>query len=101
MTITIEATLQPDGTTLRLDQKLALPPGKVVVTVQPVADRQGPGMLEVLDRIQADRQHRGAPQITDEEMAAKITALRTEDDESEDRWRQIWSQTSRLPERAE
>lgn len=81
MMVTIEATLQPDGTTLRLDRKLALPPGKVVVTVQPVAERSGPGMLEVLDRIQADRRLRGAPQPTAEEMAAEIAALREDDAE--------------------
>lgn len=94
MTVTIEATLQPDGTTLRLDRKLALPPGKVVVTVQPVADRDGPGMLEVLDRIQANRRLRGAAQLTDEEMAAEIAALRADDDEAEARWREIWSRTA-------
>ena len=93
MMVTIEATLQPDGTTLRLDRKLALPPGKVVVTVQPATDRSGPVMLEVLDRIQADRRQRGATQPTDEEMAAEIAALRADDDEAETRWREIWSRT--------
>ena len=30
----VTATLQPDGMTLRLEEKLALPPGRVNVTIQ-------------------------------------------------------------------
>src|SRR5438093_228306 len=33
-TITVEATLQPDGVTLQLEKQLSLPPGRVTVTVQ-------------------------------------------------------------------
>ena len=86
MMVTIEATLQPDGTTLRLDRKLALPPGKVMVTVQSAADRDGPGMLEVLDRIEADRRlrarsaHRRGDGRRDRRPARTI-------DEAEARWR--------------
>ncbi len=39
--IIIGATLQPDGVTLQLDNKLALPPGRVTVTVQPTEPRGG------------------------------------------------------------
>src|SRR4051794_15184753 len=92
-TIAVEATLQPDGVTLRLDTKLALPPGRVLVTVQPTGSSPGPTMLEVLDRIHRDQQQRGRRPMTEEQMAAEIAQLRAEDDEYEERWRHIWSQT--------
>jgi hypothetical protein len=44
-TITVEATLQPDGVTLQLEKKLSLPPGRVTVIVQPTAPVSGPTML--------------------------------------------------------
>jgi hypothetical protein len=92
-TITVEATLQPDGVTLQLEKKLDLPPGRVTVTVQPTGPRPGPTMLEVLDRIHRDRQQRGDRPMTEEEMAAEIAQMRAEDAEYEKRWREIWSQT--------
>ena len=91
--ITLEATLQPDGVTLRLDKKLTFPPGRVTVTVQPTALNTGPTMPEVLDRIHHDQQRRGRRPPTEEEVAAEIAQMRSEDDEYEERWRQIWSQT--------
>jgi len=90
-TITVEATLQPDGVTLHLEKKLALPPGRVTVTVQPSGPRSGPTMLDVLDRIHREQQQRGRRLMTEEEMAAEIAQMRAEDDE--ERRRQIWSQT--------
>jgi hypothetical protein len=99
--ITVEATLQPDGVTLRLEKKLALPPGRVTVTVQPTGPRSGPTMLEVLDRIHRDQQQRGSKPMTEEEMAAEIAQMRAEDDEYEERWRQIWSQTGTESERTD
>src|ERR1700704_2724403 len=98
-TITVEATLQPDGVTLHLEKKLTLPPGRVTVTVQPTGPRPGPMMLEVLDRIHRDQQQRGRRPMTEEEMAAEIARMRAEDDESEERWREIWSRTRTNPER--
>jgi hypothetical protein len=92
-TITVEATLQPDGVTLRLETKLALPPGRVTVTVQPPGPGPGPTMLEVLDRIHQDQRQRGRTPMTEEEMAAEIAQLRAEGDDYEARWRQIWSET--------
>jgi hypothetical protein len=53
-TLTVEATLQEDGMTLRLEKPVALPPGRVVVTVQPTGPARGPTMLEVLERIHRD-----------------------------------------------
>src|SRR5215813_14163528 len=99
-TITAEATLQPDGVTLRLEKKLALAPGRVLVTVQPTESRSGPTMLEVLDRIHREQQ-RGRPPMSEEEMAAEIAQLRAEDDEYEERMREIWSQTGTKRERTD
>ena len=97
-TITVEATLQPDGMTLHLEKKLALPPGRVAVTVQPAAPTAGPTMLEVLDRIHREQQRRGRKPLTEEETAAKVERLRAEDDEYEKRWQEIWAQSGKEPE---
>jgi hypothetical protein len=99
--MTVEATLQPDGVTLQLDKKLPLPPGRVTLTVQPTERGSGPTMLEVLDRIHRDQQQRGRRPMTQEEMAAEIVQMRGEDDEYEERWREIWSQTGTKPERTD
>ena len=79
--ITVEATLQPDGLTLQLENKLALPPGRVTVTVQPTVLRTGPTMLEVLDRIHQNQQQRGRTPMTEEEMSAEVAQMRAEDDQ--------------------
>ena len=75
-TITVGATLQPDGVTLQLEKKLVLPPGRVVVTVRPAEARSGPTMLEVLDRIHREQQQQGRKPMTDgcglEKSKAKI-----------------------------
>jgi uncharacterized damage-inducible protein DinB len=92
-TVTVEATLQSDGVTLHLDREALLPPGRVVVTLQTVAPRSVQTMLEVLDRIHGEQQQRGRHPTTEEEMVAEIAAMRSEDDEYEAWWRQIWSQT--------
>ena len=96
-TITVEATLQPDGVTLQLREKLPLPPGRVTVTVQPADVNTGPTALEVLDRIHQDQQRRGRAPMTEEAMAAEIAQLRQEDDEYEERWRAVWAQTGAAP----
>jgi hypothetical protein len=93
-TITLEATLQPDGVTLQLQKKVDLPPGRVTVTVQPTGRKPGPTMLEELDRIHREQQEQGRKPMTEEEMAAEIARLRTEDEEYEQRWQEIWSQTT-------
>jgi hypothetical protein len=89
--ITIEGTLQPDGVTLQLDNKLTLPPGRVTVMVQPAGSKSGPTLLEVLDRIHLDQRQRGAALMTEEEMAAEVAKMGADDDEYEQRWREIWS----------
>jgi hypothetical protein len=99
--ITVTATLQPDGVTLQLEKKLALPPGRVTITVQPTIPPTGPTMLEVLDRIHGDQQRRGHQQMTEEDMTAEIAQMRADEGEYEERWREIWSQTSTKPERTD
>ena len=99
--ITVEATLQPDGVTLHLMKKLVLPSGRVLVTVRPAETRTGPTMLEVLDRIHREQQQQGRKPMTEEETAAEIARLRAEDDASEERWREIWSQTGTETERTD
>lgn len=86
---TVDGTLQPDGVTVRLDQKLAVPPGRVTVEVRPAATNSGPGMLEVLDRIHRERQARGRVPPTEEETAREVERMRAEDDDYEERWRTI------------
>jgi hypothetical protein len=93
-TITLEATLQPDGMTLQLQKKLDLPPGRVTITVQPKTSNSGQTMLAVLHRIHHDQQQRGRAPMTEEEMAAEIALLRSDDDEYEEGWRQIQAQTT-------
>ena len=95
--ITLPATLQPDGMTLQLDKKVSLPPGPVTVTLELVSLPQGPEMLEVLDRIHHDQQRRGRRPITEAEMAAELHQLRAEDDEYEKHWQQVWSQSPAKP----
>lgn len=92
--VTVNGVLQPDGETLRLEKKLALPPGRVTVTVQPVAPQSGQTMLEVLDRIHRDQQQRGRVPMSEEAMAAEIAQLRAEDNDYEQRWQKLHAQTS-------
>jgi hypothetical protein len=58
-------------------------------------------MLEVLDRIHREQRQRGRRPMTEEEMAAEISRRRAEDDEYEERWREIWSQTGAKDERTD
>jgi hypothetical protein len=95
--ITVQATLQPDGMTLHLEEKLALPPGKVTLTVQPTELQTGPTMLKVLNRIHSAQRQRGRREMTEEEIAEEIDRMRAEDEEYEERWRQIWRQTGTKP----
>ncbi|MFO0964243.1 MAG: hypothetical protein U0793_01470 [Gemmataceae bacterium] len=58
MIATIPGTLNADGS-LELDEKPNLPPGKVIVTVAPVATPQAPGGLAaVIDEIRGDQAKR-------------------------------------------
>ena len=89
--ITVAGTLHADGLTLELAEKLALPPGRVTVTLQSAAAAAGPSMLEVLDRIHREQRQRGRTAMTESEMAAEISNMRGDDADYCERWRQIWS----------
>jgi hypothetical protein len=97
--VVVGGVLKPDGT-LELDDKPALPPGRVHITLQRVApesDEQRRGWWEVLQKIQRDQQERGYHGRTEAEMNAEEAAERAEDEEYDERWRQIWSQTTQSP----
>jgi hypothetical protein len=98
-TVSVAATLRADGKTLELDEKLSLPPGRVILTVQSVraSETPKPDVLEVLDRIHRDQKTRGKKPMTEEQMAAEIAAMRADDDEYEEHWRQIWAQSTFAP----
>jgi hypothetical protein len=75
----LAATLQADGVTLRLEEKVALPPGRVSLTIQSSEPRDGPTMLEVLKRIHQEQIERGRPAMREAEMAAEIAQMRDDD----------------------
>jgi hypothetical protein len=87
--ITVEATLQADGKTLRLEKKLDLPPGRISVTLLSAGPNTGETMLEALDRIHREQLQRGRQPMAEEEMAAEIAKMRAEDDEYEECWKQV------------
>jgi hypothetical protein len=91
-TMNVHATLQPDGLTLRLEEKLTLPPGRVSVTIQAEESTAGPTMLEVLKRIHREQFERGRLPMTEEEMVTGIAEVCDDDKDYEERWREIWSQ---------
>lgn len=89
--VTIEGTLQSDGT-LILDQKPGLSPGRVQVIVQPLqtplsANR---GLVEVMDQIRAGQLARGYHGRPLAEMQAEDAARQEENDEYERRSDNLW-----------
>jgi hypothetical protein len=58
MPVSIQGTLKPDGT-LELDQKPNLPPGQVLITVQPLTVAAQRGLADVIDEIRRGQQARG------------------------------------------
>ena len=91
----IEGTVHPDGT-LELAGKLTLPPGQVRITVEslvlpPVPPGHFEALFEEIDRLLKAGGYRGR---TVEEMKADEAAEDAEDEEYEERWREIHRQTS-------
>ena len=74
--VVVKGTLKPDGT-LELDDKPALPPGRVQVTVQPEVPVQKEDTWDVLQRIWAERKARGTPSRTREEIAERVNGFET------------------------
>jgi hypothetical protein len=89
--VTVEGTLQPDGT-LQLDQKPNLAPGRVQVVVQPLAPA-GPaqrGIVEVMNEIRASQVARGYHGRSPAEMQADEAARHEEDEDYERRCNGLW-----------
>ncbi|HEX5272738.1 MAG TPA: hypothetical protein VFW33_19710 [Gemmataceae bacterium] len=93
--LVIGATLKPDGT-LELDQKPALPPGRVNVIVQPVpagVPKQR-RLVDVIDEIQRRQQARGFQGRGAEEIEA---GLREGEEEYERKMQAAHAQTTPAP----
>lgn len=89
--IIVPGTLKPDGT-LELDQKPGLPPGRVLVSIQPVPGGTPArrGLADVIDDIQREQQARGFQGLS----AAEIEAQRQEgEDDYEQRLQALRSHT--------
>lgn len=87
----IEGTLKPDGT-LELDQKPSLLPGRVQVTVKPLAPSPGGrrGLVEVMDEIRQSQRARGYQGRSQQEMQAEEKAHQEENEDYERRCEQLW-----------
>jgi hypothetical protein len=82
-TLRVQGTLQPDGT-LVLDEKLALPAGRVCVTIQPLQEPEGANpmrLLAVMKQLWAGQQARGHVPRNRDEIDAEINQLRNEAEE--------------------
>jgi hypothetical protein len=80
-TVEIEGTLQADGQ-LILDEKPALPPGRVRVTLQAINNEaeSTADFVAVLHRIRADQQARRHVSRMREEIDSAVDAMRGEDE---------------------
>lgn len=89
--VTIEGTLQPDGT-LQLDQKVNLSPGRVQVVVQPLpkAASGARTLAAVMDEIHASQQARGYTGRSVQEMQAEEKSRQEDDDDYDERWEKLW-----------
>src|SRR5262245_25978011 len=79
--VELTGTLQADGTVV-LDQRPALPPGRVRLVMQPVADSAPPheGWWNVLQRIRAEREAAGYSFLNEQQMAEHLDWLHDDDD---------------------
>src|SRR5205823_1531465 len=72
----LQGTLRPDGT-LELDRRVPLPPGRVLVTVQPaVQPSPDDPFWQMLERIWAGQKARGHVPRSSEQIEAERRALR-------------------------
>ena len=90
--ITMQGTVKADGT-LELDDPVAMPQGRVLVTILPLPDpavaRPRLTILDVLDGIHAAQEARGYRGRSTEEIEADAAKRRAEEDDYEERWRAI------------
>lgn len=87
----IEGTLKPDGT-LELDRNPCLAPGRVQVIVQPLSPKKR-GLADAIEEIRQAQLARGYTGRTKEELEAEEAARRTEEEDYDQRMRDLWSQT--------
>jgi hypothetical protein len=78
--VDIVGTLQADGT-LVLDEKPNMPPGRVCVTVRPLADLMQTDIWQFFERVWAEQRARGHVPRSKEAIDADIAAARQEDEE--------------------
>ncbi len=99
-TVIVTGNLKADGT-LELDERPPLAPGRVRVVIVPTPTPSGGGprrtILDVLDEIHAAQAARGYHGRSIEEMEADLAQQRAEDEEYEERWRTLGSQTTPSP----
>jgi hypothetical protein len=76
--IILQGTVKPDGT-LELTEKVNLPPGPVVVSVQAVPQpAPGEDLMTFMEKIWAGQRARGHVPRTKEEIDAEINQMRDE-----------------------
>lgn len=94
MPVMIHGTLMPDGT-VQLDQKPNLPPGPVLVSVQPLPQSPAPrrGLADVIDEIRQSQRARGYHGRTVQEMEAEEAERQREEEEYEARWEALRGET--------
>jgi len=97
--VIVEATLKPDGT-LKLDEKLALPPGRVQLVVQPLPELPDDDPFwQMMKRIWAGQKARGHVPRTVEEIEAERTAFRDEAEESARQVERVQEEAARARQR--
>lgn len=95
--VEVQGTLQPDGT-LVLDEKPNLPPGRVRVVVQTVAEppaKPKESLVEFVKRVRREAEASGSHFMNDEEVTAWIEELRADDDRIEEVYREIEEEKQR------
>jgi hypothetical protein len=88
--VEVTGTLQPDGT-LVLDQKPALPPGKVRIVMQPVPETVSPpeDWWQYMQRVRAEREAAGYRFMDERQMAEHLDWLHDDDDRIDRLYREM------------
>jgi hypothetical protein len=96
--IIVEGTLNPDGT-LELHEPPKLSAGRVQVTVKPLATavQISAGLAVVIQQIQQEQKKRGFVGLSDQDVAAAQNARQEEEDEYEERCKELSGQTQAGP----
>jgi hypothetical protein len=77
MRMEVTGTVQPDGT-LVLDEKLALPAGRIRLAIEVVTPSGRKDLWDTLEKIWAERKERGMRPRTAEEIDAELAEMRDE-----------------------